>query len=324
MNQPRSAFVVGCGVSGLTSAIRLIEAGFSVEIVARELPPDTTSNIAAAIWFPFRAEPRARVLAWSKTTFDELARQHGEGVPGVTMTPFIELYDHEAPRPFWEPAVSTEVRRARPDELHPDYEMGWVTTVPVVETPAYLPYLVERFSSLGGKIHRQNIESIEEITAPDHVTVVCAGLGARDLLKDEEVFPIRGQVVRVTNPGIRRALTDDEGPRSVAYTIPRTDDIILGGIAVPNDWNRMPDPELSNEILKKCRELEPALADATVIETRVGLRPGRTTVRLERETLPDGSPVIYNYGHGGAGFTLCWGCAGEVVASSQWPAVSKI
>jgi D-amino-acid oxidase len=311
MNQPRSAIVVGCGVSGLTSAIRLIEAGFSVEIVARDLPPETTSNVAAALWFPFRAEPRDRVLAWSKTTFDELVRQHQTGVPGVTMTTFIELYDHEAPRPFWEPAA-VGVRRARPDELHTDYTMGWAAEVPIVETPAYLPFLMERFASLGGTIRQREVHSLAELTAPDRIVVNCTGLGARELLNDEEVFPIRGQVVRVTNPGIRRALTDDEGPRSIAYTIPRTDDIILGGIAVPNDWNRTPDPELSNEILKKCRELEPALVDATVIETRVGLRPGRTTVRLERETLADGATVIHNYGHGGAGFTLCWGCAAEV------------
>jgi FAD dependent oxidoreductase. len=65
-------------------------------------------------------------------------------------------------------------------------------------------------------------------------------------------------------------------------------------------------------IVRHCRELEPALASAQVLEVRVGLRPGRTAVRLEREHRGVGV-VIHNYGHGGAGFTLAWGCADEVL-----------
>jgi D-amino-acid oxidase len=39
----------------------------------------------------------------------------------------------------------------------------------------------------------------------------------------------------------------------------------------------------------------------------VGLRPGRTAVRLERM-----GNIIHNYGHGGGGYTVAWGCASEV------------
>jgi len=44
----------------------------------------------------------------------------------------------------------------------------------------------------------------------------------------------------------------------------------------------------------------------------VGLRPSRKEVRLEIESLSSGRWAIHNYGHGGAGVTLSWGCADEV------------
>ena len=53
--------VVGCGVSGLSCGIRLLEAGFDVQIWARDLPLRTTSNIAAAIWYPYKAYPQELV-----------------------------------------------------------------------------------------------------------------------------------------------------------------------------------------------------------------------------------------------------------------------
>jgi D-amino-acid oxidase len=54
--------------------------------------------------------------------------------------------------------------------------------------------------------------------------------------------------------------------------------------------------------------------EPSVLAERVGLRPFRRSgVRLERDQLRDGRTVIHNYGHGGAGFTLSWGCAREVL-----------
>jgi hypothetical protein len=46
---------------------------------------------------------------------------------------------------------------------------------------------------------------------------------------------------------------------------------------------------------------------ARVIDHRVGLRPPRPHVWVEREKVYD-SEVIHNYGHGGAGITLSWDC----------------
>ena len=66
--------VLGCGVSGLSSGIRLLEAGHSVELWARELPPHTTSDVAAAVWYPYRAFPQDRVNVWAKRTLPSASR----------------------------------------------------------------------------------------------------------------------------------------------------------------------------------------------------------------------------------------------------------
>lgn len=106
---------------------------------------------------------------------------------------------------------------------------------------------------------------------------------------------------------------------SVAYVIPRDRDVILGGTAERGEWDLTPDPETTEEIRRKAERLDPRVSGARVLEVKVGLRPGRTEVRVGREELPaaDGRPVgtvIHNYGHGGAGYTLSWGCAEDVVA----------
>jgi D-amino-acid oxidase len=139
---------------------------------------------------------------------------------------------------------------------------------------------------------------------------------------ETRLYPIRGQVVRVRAPGVKQAWLDDYGPRSLAYIVPRSQDVILGGTAQKGDWNEDVVPETSEEILRKNTEIDPALKSAEVIESAVGLRPGRDAVRLELE-IADGCAVIQNYGHGGAGFTLSWGCAEEVAALAESHVKSK-
>ena len=98
----------------------------------------------------------------------------------------------------------------------------------------------------------------------------------------------------------------------IAYVIPRSDDTLLGGQAKPDDWSAVPDPAIAAEIIARCSRLVPEVTNARVLEHLVGLRPGRSSVRVEAESTPAGL-VVHNYGHGGAGVTLSWGCAEEVV-----------
>lgn len=308
--------VIGCGVSGLTSAIRLAEAGFRVRVVTRELPGETTSAVAAAFWHPYRVGADERVLAWSRRSlevFFELAR---DTASGVVVTELVELFREPVADPWWRPAVR-QFRRARGDELAPiaggRYADGWVARVVRAETPVYLPWLVERLGHLGGtvEVRPRGVGELAELTGEADLLVHCTGLAARHLAGDRELYPIRGQVVLVDNPGLERALVDEEDPEAPSYIIPRRRDVVLGGTAEEGVFSTTPDPATRVRILESTRQLEPRLAGARLLATRVGLRPGRSAVRLEADQV-EGTPIIHNYGHGGGGFTLSWGCAETV------------
>jgi D-amino-acid oxidase len=302
------AVVAGCGVIGLTAAICLREAGVDAGIVAAELPPGTTSSVAAALWYPYIAYPEDRVLSWSSRTFEVFEELSGTAESGVLMREGVEIWRHSVPDPWWASAVP-HVRRCGDDELPPGYRDGHAFVAPVVEMPIYLKYLMDRFSAAGGSVQRRTLSSLDEVDA--RVVVNCLGLGARDLVDDASMEPIRGQVVRVRNPGLKRFVLDEDNPEGVTYIIPRSGDCILGGTADEGEWDLEPDQETAAGILRRCTQLEPRLKDAEVLEHKVGLRPGRPEIRLEREDGP--IPRIHNYGHGGSGITLSWGCAEETL-----------
>ncbi|HMP39958.1 MAG TPA: FAD-dependent oxidoreductase [Roseiflexaceae bacterium] len=304
--------VIGAGVSGLSCAIRLQEAGHRVRIWAASQPPHTTSNIAAAVWYPYRAYPEALVGAWGAATYAELLRLAKQPQTGVVQCPGIELFPSVTPDPWWRDAVP-DFRHATAAELPPGYSDAYLFSAPVIEMPRYLPYLIERFAAAAGTIETRRLSRIDEAFSAAEVVVDCAGLGARELLGDHSLLPIRGQIVRVAQVGIERFTLDDHGPGGVTYIVPRSGDIILGGTADEGREDLLPDPATAEAIRARCIALEPRLAAATVLEHRVGLRPGRPAVRLEAETYPGGL-LIHNYGHGGAGVTLSWGCADAVAA----------
>lgn len=157
------AVVVGCGVVGLSTAIRLRESGLDARIVAAELPENTTSAVAAAIWYPYKAYPEDAVLQWGARTFEvfeDLARATGTG---VRMREGVELRREVAGEPWWAGAVPG-VRRCAEDELPSGYRDGHAFVVPVVEMPVYLRYLVDRFAAAGGEIEVRAIDRLEDLS----------------------------------------------------------------------------------------------------------------------------------------------------------------
>ncbi len=297
--------VVGAGVVGLSCAVRLLEAGHEVAVLARDLPLETTSAVAAALWYPYRAYPVERVLGWATTTYADLAALAEDGTAGVTMRRGTQVLRSPEARPWWAGAApSVEAATALP----PGYAAGWSAQVPVADMGVYLPWLRDRVEELGGTVTRMALAAL-----PDQAEVVvnASGLGARLLGADDSVVPVRGQVVVVEQVGLEEWWLDSTGP---TYVVPRSDDIVVGGTDQEGVWDRRPDEAVAREVLARATALVPQLKRATVLRHRVGLRPARSGVRLEERTGVRGNRVVHCYGHGGAGVTLSWGCAAEVTA----------
>jgi D-amino-acid oxidase len=234
--------VVGAGVVGLTCAVRLLEEGHRVDVLARDLPLETTSAVAAAIWYPHRAFPFERVLAWSARSYDVFGSLAGVDGSGVTMRSGIEVFAARQDEPWWRSAVPAL------DHVPPlaGYGDAWTFDAPVVEMPVYLTWLASRVEELGGTITRLNLSSLP--VGPD-VDVNCAGIGARLLAADSSVGPVRGQVVHLSQVGLERWSLDSSG--DLTYVVPRAHDIVVGGTEQPGEWSRTPSPDDAEVILAR-------------------------------------------------------------------------
>ncbi|MGW0911130.1 FAD-dependent oxidoreductase [Streptomyces sp. NPDC002784] len=298
--------VVGGGVIGLTTAVVLAEGGRRVRVWTRDPVERTTSAVAGALWWPYRIEPLALARRWALRSFDvyeELARR--PEATGVRMVEGVlgegELDGADA----WA-ARRVPGLRAAPDGA------GLSARLPLIDMSTHLPWLRERFLGAGGEIEAREVSALAEAQAP--VVVNCTGLGARELVPDPSVRPVRGQLVVVQNPGIDTWVTSTDPSGEMAYFFPQPGRLLLGGTAEEGAWSLEPDAKVAEAIVARCAELRPEIAGARVLDHRVGLRPVRDAVRLERELLPDGRALVHNYGHGGAGVTVAWGCAEEAAA----------
>ncbi len=308
--------VVGAGVIGLSCAALLAEAGHAVEVRCERAPLDTTSAVAAALWYPYRAHPRERVTAWGAHTYAalaDLAARTPES--GVRMRAGTELLRAPADLPWWAGAVP-DLRAL--DQTPPGYAGGWFFTAPVIEMGRYLPWLQHRLEQAGGVVVQRHLHHLPRDA---DVVVHASGLAGRELAGDRSVQPVRGQVLVLAQVGLDRWCLDETGP---TYVVPRERDIVVGGSDEEGSNDEVVDDAQAEAIRQRAIALVPELAAATVLGHRVGLRPARPTVRLETEQRPDGPPVVHCYGHGGAGITLSWGCAAEVLELVQGGQNSRI
>ena len=293
--------VVGAGVVGLTCAVRLLEAGHRVDVVARDLPRETTSAVAAALWYPYRALPRTGSLAWSRTSyavFDALADTDPEC--GVRMLPGTEV--------LREPQAGAVVARggARAGASTRDVPAGWTDGWTLHDADgrhAGLPGLARR---PGHRPRRHHHPAQPGRRSRRAGVVNCSG-------------PRRPAARRRTGPSYRCAARSCTSSRSGwtgggwtaagRRTSSRASTTSWSAATdVEGEWSRTPSPEAADDILARAARLVPELRGARVLRHKVGLRPVRPAVRLERV-----GDVVHCYGHGGAGVTLSWGVADEVV-----------
>ncbi|MFE1146760.1 NAD(P)/FAD-dependent oxidoreductase [Streptomyces albidoflavus] len=305
--------VVGGGVIGLTSAVVLAEAGHRVRLWSPEEPGATTSAVAGGLWWPYRIEPEERVGAWALRSLEVYAglldRPEETGarlVSGVhAATPLDGLG-------AW--AAEVDGLRAATEAEYTPGDGLWAR-LPVLDMPTHLTWLLRRLEAAGGRVERRTVTSLAEAAEGARAVVNCTGLGAARLVPDAGMRPVRGQLVVVENPGVDTWFTHTGTGAASTYFIPQPGRLLLGGTAEAAADSLEPDPATAREIVARCAALRPEIAGARVLGHRVGLRPERAGgVRLEREELPGGGVLVHNYGHGGAGVTVAWGCADEVAA----------
>lgn len=308
--------VVGGGVVGLTTAVVLAEGGRRVRVWARESGERTTSAVAGALWWPYRIRPERSAGEWaleSLAVYAELAARPEE--TGVRLVEGVHgglRLNRLGPWAARVPGLT-------------DTAEGVSARLPLIDMPVHLAWLRERLDKAGGTVEKRVVFGLGEV--PAAAVVNCTGLGARSLVPDPAVRPVRGQLVVVENPGITTWYTSVDAPDGrpgggseegfeegseegvSAYFFPQPGGLLLGGTAEEDAWSLEPDPDIAAGIVARCAAVRPEIAGARVLGHRAGLRPYREAVRLERELLPDGRVLVHNYGHGGAGVTVAWGCA---------------
>ena len=304
--------IIGAGVSGLTCGVVFAEHGYRTVIFANDVGQQTTSSAAAAVWFPYHVEPAERVIPLALETYKvlfELARFPESGVSIIETRQFSRTGEIEIPK--WASHLGAVVMPSEVEESLESFNSGFAMRVPLTDTTIYLDYLTDRFRKAGGMIQSTHISKLEEIPPDFDLIINCAGIGARELVRDPDLEPHRGQVAIVSKLDLTQAIVCDDAP--LMYAIPRTNDCLFGGTNSLSD-SREPSPADTEAIVSECSRVL-GIERPRVTAVKVGLRPFRKSgVRLEPEKLPDGRTIIHNYGHGGAGFTLSWACAEEVYA----------
>ena len=255
--------VLGCGVSGLSTA-RLLQRRFqngpgTVTIYAKDLPPDTTSNVAGAWWSP------TSVYEESSANFNEQFRRACQisnrafqllvgAEYGVRWIDSFELSRHEM-----------SVQRELPggDALYPDRQVhrdpehyfGFPFvrqySTMLIEPSIYLSALLRDFYIAGGRVVVKEFRNRREIARlPEPVVFNCTGLGSRELFDDQELEPVRGQIeVLLPQPEV------DYAYLSSGYMFPRRDGIVLGGTWDHGDWSLTPNADQANQILEGHMEI---------------------------------------------------------------------
>ncbi|MGH3433855.1 MAG: NAD(P)/FAD-dependent oxidoreductase [Thermocrispum sp.] len=291
--------VVGGGVIGLSCALRLAQRGHGVTVLTGHDVAQTTSAVAGGLVYPRFAEPAQRTFDWTNRSYTAFRRLSGQPDTGVRMLPGRILRRVPKRIPSWSPAVGG-VRRQT--DLPPPWQDAVSFTPPLVHMARYLRWLAGQAAAAGVRVERRMVDALP--VAEADVVVNAAGLGAGMLAGDDSVIPARGQLVHVADSELDTWVVDED---NFSYVLPHGDHLVCGGTEEPGNDSLEPDPATTADILRRCAQLVPEVAGAEVLGVRVGLRPYRPEIRLERV-----GSIVHCYGHGGVGVTVSWGCADEV------------
>src|ERR1700730_7705190 len=248
--------IIGAGVSGLTCAVIFAERGHRASIFAEEIGQQTTSATAGAIWYPYDAEPIEKVIPWALETYNilvDLSRELHSGVSMMELRTFLRAGEIQIPQWAYALGARLLVMSSEVETSLTVFSSGFALSVPLMDTTLYLDYLAQRFVDAGGAINANTrFEKLEDVEPSFELIVNCSGIGARELVRDVDLEPHRGQVAIVPKLDISSAIVCDDDP--LMYAIPRANDCLFGGTNELSD-DRDVDPTTTALIVAECRRV---------------------------------------------------------------------
>lgn len=333
-HEKKKIVIVGGGVIGLTCA-SVLSSYYDVSIVAEKVGVKSDSWKATAIWHVYLVPETKQVLDWAQFTLKVLCDLAAEKKTGIELVKGVELFrNSNASYPSWsdipplfEMLSDDEIafynrhenHNLTSDEItalssHP-VKWGYHIEAPTANMFLYLSWLEQKVESEGVKIIRKKIEHFGELENDFDLLINCSGFGARELAHDKNFEVYRGQyfILKANANTPKVYVGDDDHPGGMAYMIPRLGEVMVGGCAEKNiesleltlTWDdTIRRAGLYVPWLRNCKKADQARQPVVCI------RPSRTTgIRLEIDKNSISIPIIHNYGHGGSGFSLAWGCA---------------
>jgi len=345
--------VIGAGVVGLSTALRVLQEfpnSVHLEVLADKFETDTTSDGAAGIMrpvmTPYHLQDPAYLRKWSQTSwsrYNSLFFSPEADEVGVTQVGGYHFFSHpNAPdQPFYQDIVyhCHKLEQSELDSfpLGKKWKSGYYFNSILVECRKYLPWLKKTIKAMGADIKLEKVDNMQSLSGRFDMVFNCCGIGARELVGDKDVVPIRGVLIRANAPQIKHCYYFDDD----SYIVPCFDSLVIGGIREKGNFNLEVSQSDKDELWARARGYLPTLANAETLWEWAGLRPHRDPIRVEGElmrfktisttsskhlpislltltsnlqdTFHDTLPVIHNYGHGGHGVTLSWGTAVEAV-----------
>lgn len=262
--------VIGCGALGLATARLLQRRGAKVTIYAEKLPPETTSNIAGAQWWPSSVHDQdavtpayaAQFLRAAQLSYREFQLLVGPayGVRWIRNYAVLDGEDH-GQVPHGDPLADLAPEaHDLPAGSHPfaGKRLRRYDTL-MIEPSVYLQTVLEDVLQAGGRLVVRRFASAQELAAlPEPALFNCTGLGSRALFGDAELTPVKGQlVVLLPQPEVDYNLL-----AGASYMFPRADGIILGGSFERGNWDDTPDPAVTDRILARQTRLFATVAAA--------------------------------------------------------------
>lgn len=316
--------IIGAGVSGLTCAHELLLAGHSVVLYAEDLPDRRTSAMATALWHVYlvgndRADFREIDLATQTLgTLLELTTRRLQ--TGVQIVRGVELFRSSvAIAPPWSEAFPSFRYLSRKEcRAYDGIRWGYEVQTVYADMPRYLFWLRRAVLVMGGVEHRRTVAHLGQLLEHCDMVVNCSGLASRELANDPHMIPVRGQYLTLAighRPSEASYVADDEDPEGMCYVVNRRSDVLVGGTEEYGVESTIFDADVSGMLRRASRLVDWLPRDSLphVTSTVACLRPLRTLgVRVEVDPLTP--RVVHNYGHGGSGFSMSWGCAREVVS----------